>query len=150
MLKFRNIDVTPDDPVELWGVEGILTAIERGDIRHWRRIISAIRKDPGGEVEAQLREALSITDSSRRHVLKAWCDDVHQSPRDAAVRNVQHLIRQLHLPQAVIARRLNTSRARVSQWTSGAALPDAQNIEKLRRMNERRELLLWGGSVGCR
>ena len=24
-LKFRNLNVTPDDPVEQWGVEGLLT-----------------------------------------------------------------------------------------------------------------------------
>lgn len=27
-LFFRNLDVTPDDPVEQWGVEGVLAAID--------------------------------------------------------------------------------------------------------------------------
>jgi hypothetical protein len=30
VLQFRNINATPDDPVEKWGVEGILAAIDRG------------------------------------------------------------------------------------------------------------------------
>jgi hypothetical protein len=28
-LAFRNIDVSPDDPVELWPTEAVLTAMER-------------------------------------------------------------------------------------------------------------------------
>lgn len=47
-LKFRNLAVTPEDPVEKWGVEGLLTAIDRGSLRHWRRIIDAVRADPNG------------------------------------------------------------------------------------------------------
>ena len=38
MLKFRNIDVSPNDPVEKWGVEGILSAFERGSVSDWRKI----------------------------------------------------------------------------------------------------------------
>jgi hypothetical protein len=38
MLKFRNIDVSPNDPVEKWGIEGILCAFERGDVDDWRKI----------------------------------------------------------------------------------------------------------------
>jgi hypothetical protein len=38
MLKFRNINVSPDDPVEKWGVEGILCAFERGHVDDWRKI----------------------------------------------------------------------------------------------------------------
>lgn len=29
-LRFRNIDATPADPVESWGFEGMLAAIDRG------------------------------------------------------------------------------------------------------------------------
>jgi hypothetical protein len=28
-LRFRNIDASPDDPVETWPFEGVLAAIER-------------------------------------------------------------------------------------------------------------------------
>jgi len=32
VMTFRNIDVSPDAPVEEWGFEGMLCALERGDI----------------------------------------------------------------------------------------------------------------------
>jgi hypothetical protein len=44
-LAFRNIDVSPDDPVELWPTESVLTAMERGGLGHWR-LTAAINEDP--------------------------------------------------------------------------------------------------------
>ena len=49
-LKFRNIDTSPDDPVETWPFEGILAAVERGALPDWRRLAAAIRADPWGPV----------------------------------------------------------------------------------------------------
>jgi hypothetical protein len=45
-LRFRNIDASPDDPVETWPFEGILAAVERGILPDWCRLASAIRADP--------------------------------------------------------------------------------------------------------
>ncbi|BBZ55218.1 hypothetical protein [Mycolicibacterium phocaicum] len=61
-LKFRNLNVTPDDPVEQWGVEGILTAIDRGSMKHWKRIIAAVTADPDGEVAKDLAQAIELAE----------------------------------------------------------------------------------------
>ena len=45
MLKFRNINVSPDDPVEKWGVEGILCAFQRGYVDDWRKIWKSVYVD---------------------------------------------------------------------------------------------------------
>src|ERR1700758_235669 len=58
-LRFRNITTTPDDPVDQWGVEGILAAVDRGSLPHWRRIADAVRIDPCGPVAADLEQALT-------------------------------------------------------------------------------------------
>ena len=50
MLKFRNINISPEDPVETWGVEGILIAFERGCINDWRKIWKAIYIDKSKKV----------------------------------------------------------------------------------------------------
>ena len=72
-LKFRNIDASPDDPVETWPFEGILAAVERGTLPDWARLASAIRADPWGPVatvEAQGRTTgkteRDATDAVRR------------------------------------------------------------------------------------
>ena len=64
MLRFRNIDVSPSDPVETWSVEGLLTAIERGGIMDWRRVVAEVRADPAGEVALDLAEALELAEPS--------------------------------------------------------------------------------------
>ncbi|MDO2992632.1 hypothetical protein P5V97_24410 [Mycobacteroides abscessus subsp. massiliense] len=61
-LRFRNLNVTYDDPVEAWGVEGILTAIDRGALRDWSRIVDAVRADPNGSVAHDLSEAVEIAE----------------------------------------------------------------------------------------
>lgn len=63
-LKFRNLNVTPDDPVEQWGVEGVLTAIDRGSLRHWKRILAAVEADPHGPVAMDLAQALELAEDA--------------------------------------------------------------------------------------
>ena len=65
MLKFRNINVSPDDPVEKWGVEGILCAFERGYVDDWRRIWKSIHIDKSQKVMddvAQVKDMLNPED----------------------------------------------------------------------------------------
>jgi hypothetical protein len=61
-LKFRNIQATPDDPVEQWGVEGILTCLERGHLKYWRKLARALHKDPAGIIHQNTRLALQLLD----------------------------------------------------------------------------------------
>lgn len=63
ILKFRNVDVSPDDPVETWGFEGVLAAIERRDIEDWSRLAAAFRAEPLGHVAAQVAEAVEVADA---------------------------------------------------------------------------------------
>ena len=65
MLKFRNIDISPDDPVESWGVEGILCAFERGHIDDWRKIWRSVYVDKSKKVAEdviQVKEMLNDGD----------------------------------------------------------------------------------------
>ena len=65
MLKFRNLDVSPDDPVEMWGVEGILCAFERGYVDDWRKIWRSIHVDKSQKVAedvAQVKDMLTSGD----------------------------------------------------------------------------------------
>ena len=60
MLKFRNIDVTPNDPVEQWGVEGILSAFERGSVNDWRKIWKSVHADKSNTVAENVKEAVQM------------------------------------------------------------------------------------------
>lgn len=63
LLKFRNIDASPSDPVEAWGFEGVLAAVERGDIEDWARLAAAFRAEPVGEAAEELEQALAVADA---------------------------------------------------------------------------------------
>jgi hypothetical protein len=60
MLKFRNIDASPSDPVEQWGVEGILCAFERGSIDDWGKIWRSIYVDKSKTVIDNVKEATQM------------------------------------------------------------------------------------------
>lgn len=62
-LKFRNIDTSPDDPVETWPFEGVLAAVERGSLPDWRRLATAIVADPWGGVAKQVEEAMDLAET---------------------------------------------------------------------------------------
>jgi len=63
MLMFRNIDVDPSQPVAEWGVEGILSAIERGSAIDWGRVLLAYdAAAPGSVLRLEVREALACAD----------------------------------------------------------------------------------------
>lgn len=60
-LKFRNLDVSPKAPVREWPTEAVLTALERGSLRDWRRLIRVIDDEPWGEVARKVEQALGIS-----------------------------------------------------------------------------------------
>ncbi len=41
-LAFRNLTITPDAPVSEWPTEAVHTALERGDLADWHRIVTEI------------------------------------------------------------------------------------------------------------
>jgi hypothetical protein len=65
MLKFRNIDISPDEPVERWGVMGIMSAFERGGVDDWRKIWRSVNVDKSQKVAddvAQVKDMLESGD----------------------------------------------------------------------------------------
>ncbi|WP_431306159.1 helix-turn-helix domain-containing protein [Mycobacterium hubeiense] len=129
-LQFRNINASPDDPVECWGVEGILAAIDRGSLPHWRRIAAAVRQDPWGPVATDLEEALDLAEdvgvvAALRRSLARVRSDAEASARAEVRRRLQELVDSSGLTAAEFARRLGTSASRMSTYLSGKVVPSA-------------------------
>jgi len=53
------VEADPADPVETWPIEAIQTALERGTLVDWRRMLAAVRADPWGEVARDICYVLS-------------------------------------------------------------------------------------------
>jgi DNA-binding transcriptional regulator YiaG len=138
-LTFRNINATPDDPVETWPLEGVITALERGGLSHRRRLADAIKADPWGPVAHAVLEALSVTQpygvtplmkSVIAHARQAAADD----EREQVAGEVRSLISTSGLTATQFAARLGTSASRLSTYCSGKVTPSAAFLVRMRRM----------------
>jgi hypothetical protein len=134
-LRFRNIDANPDDPVERWGTEGILTAIERGSLVHWRRIAAAVRADPFGPVAEDLVEAL---DSAHRtgvcELLRRALDHARDDDAGQVARRVRRAVGRSGLSGHAFAPLVGTSSPRLSTYRSGRVMPLADMLVRIERV----------------
>ena len=141
-LKFRNLTVSPDDPVETWPFEGILAAVERGTLPDWRRLAEVIRADPWGPVAEQVLQAVDL---SRPYGTAELFEGVIDRARALAIESeraevaseVKRLVIDSGLTQQAFADRIGTSRSRLSTYVSGKVVPSAALVVRMRRASRR-------------
>jgi DNA-binding transcriptional regulator YiaG len=138
-LKFRNIDASPDDPVETWPFEGILAAVERGALPDWRRLAAAIRADPWGPVAHQVLEAVHLSHPyGTTELLEGVVARARQlaadSERADVASEVRGLVARSGLSKHDFAERIGTSRSRLSTYMSGKVVPSATLMVRMRRV----------------
>jgi hypothetical protein len=138
-LKFRNIDASPDDPVETWPFEGILAAVERGTLPDWSRLAAAIQTDPWGPVARQVLEAVHLSNPyGTTELLEAVVARARQLAIDSERENVASEVRDLigtsRLSKQEFADRIGTSRTRLSTYMSGKVMPSAALMVRMRRV----------------
>lgn len=139
-LAFRNIVATPADPVEEWGFEGLLAAIDRGEARDWARISAAVGRDPWGSVARLLEsEVLDAAQDSGvvgalRGMIALQRQRAEQSERDEVRRELAALVDRSGLTQEAFARRLGTSQSRLSTYLSGKVVPSATLLVRAQRI----------------
>ena len=141
-LAFRNLTITPDAPVAEWPTEAVQTALDRGDLRDWRRIAAELRRDPWGRTARQVEEVLShsrpygaaelmdgLLEQSRRRAEGEEREEVAAEVRLAVARS--------GLSKAHFAARIGTSPSRLSTYLSGKVTPSAALIVRMRRLADR-------------
>ncbi|MGH3912006.1 MAG: helix-turn-helix domain-containing protein [Pseudonocardiaceae bacterium] len=142
-LAFRNLDLSPEGPVELWPTEAILTALERGGLGHWRRLTAAIYKDPWGPVARRVQEALEV---SRPYGVGVLMTDVLTTARTRAehteraevAAEITQLLAASGLARAEFAAAIGTSTSRLSTYLNGKVTPSAGLLVRMRRVAARR------------
>ena len=136
-LQFRNIQASADDPVESWGVEGVLTAIERGGLVHLRRVMQAALADPFGPVAEDLLEATELTESPLAARMKALLLEAREGEDAVVRRRVGDAIAVSGLSLREFAHRIGTSASRLSTYATGKVQPSASTF--LRIVNAARQ-----------
>jgi DNA-binding transcriptional regulator YiaG len=138
-LKFRNVNSSPEDPVETWPFEGVLAAVERGTLPDWRRLAAAIKADPWGPVAQQVIEAIGIshpygtTELLQGVVSRARMQTI-DSERAEVASEIRKLVDESGLSQQDFADRIGTSRSRLSTYIAGKVVPSASLMVRMRRV----------------
>ncbi|MGL5816485.1 MAG: helix-turn-helix domain-containing protein [Phycicoccus sp.] len=139
---FRNVDADPSAPVETWPYEALVAAIERGTIGAWVRITGAIDREPWGDVARQVEEYLSYASPHgvgpllHRAIARSRAQ-ADARERDEVAAEVAGLVERTGLPVAEVARRIGTSRSRLSTYRSGRVVPSATLLVRLRALADR-------------
>ena len=138
-LKFRNVDSSPEDPVETWPFEGVLAAVERGTLPDWRRLAAAINADPWGPVAQQVIEAINIsrpygTTELMQGVVSRSRLRAADAERGEVASEIRKLVDDSGLSRQDFAERIGTSRSRLSTYISGKVVPSASLMVRIRRV----------------
>ena len=143
-LVFRNVQALPEDPVEEWPLEAIQTALERGSLKHWRRLTAAIMGNPWGPVARDVEEVLSYNRpygvaAVMERVIERARSAAEAGEREAVAKEVRRLIDESSLPRREFASRIGTSASRLSTYATGKVTPSASLLVRMRRLVERVE-----------
>lgn len=147
-LHFRNIDATPDDPVETWGFEGMLAAIDRGYAKDWRKLVDAVASNP--DLRPIFNEARDAAESQATiAALDAALQLAQRTPAEEALARLRSAYRGTRMTQADLASRLGTSRTRFNSYLTGKVTPSMgvlvaveQIAEQYRAPNRAHNLIL--------
>jgi DNA-binding transcriptional regulator YiaG len=137
-LAFRNVDVSPEDPVSAWPLEAVQTALERGGLEHWRRLADAIRAEPWGPVARRVEEVLTysrpygVALALERTIARVRAAE-EASEREAVAAEVGGLVQVSGLSRAQFASLIGTSASRLSTYVTGKVTPSAALLERMRR-----------------
>lgn len=141
-LTFRNLAITPEAPVSQWPAEAVQTALERGDLADWHRLVAEIGAHPWGRTARQVEEVLShsrpygIADAMELALSRAR-DRVEASERAVVAAEIGEAVRRSGLSRAEFAAQIGTSASRLSTYASGKVVPSATLMVRIRRLAER-------------
>jgi len=141
-LTFRNVDVSPEDPVSEWPLEAVQTALERGSLLDWRRLAAEIRAQPWGRVARGVEEVLTysrpygVAETMERVIAQAR-EDTEQAERQAVAAEVDELVRASGASRAEFASMIGTSASRLSTYATGKVTPSAALLHRMRTVSRR-------------
>lgn len=133
---FRNVEGSPEQPVERWPYEALVATIERGGVHDWLVLIDAIERSPWGTVARRVEEYLDYENPYgvgpllRRSIARARAD-AEARERAVVAARVRSLMQRSGLSREQFARAVGTSRSRLSTYASGKVVPAATLLVRM-------------------
>ncbi|MDO5286508.1 MAG: helix-turn-helix transcriptional regulator [Actinomycetia bacterium] len=125
MLTFRNVDADPEASPTTWPFEAKVTAVERGTLADYRRILDACRADPATrQAFLEACDVLGNTDGAA--VVRLGIEGLsREEHRRLAVIDMQLAVERSGLTLREAAERIGTSASRLSTYLTGSVVPGA-------------------------
>lgn len=141
-LAFRNLEISPDAPVEEWPTEAVQAALERGGLSDWRRLAAEVMRRPWGATARQIEEVLSHsrpygTAKLMESVIERARHDAAENERRQVADEVRALVRASGRTQAEFASAIGTSPSRLSTYVNGTVTPSAALLVRMRGVSGR-------------
>jgi hypothetical protein len=129
-------------PVEFWPTAAIRSAVERGDLTVWQRIVAAVKRDPYGRTARQVEEVLATASShgisnalaevlarARAHLEADECAEV--------AAQVRALLERSGLGRGEFASRIGASGDDLDAYLEGEISPSASQMVRMHRLADR-------------
>ncbi|MCL1899555.1 MAG: helix-turn-helix transcriptional regulator [Promicromonosporaceae bacterium] len=136
MMRLRNIDADPMR-VETWGVEGMLEALERGDLLDWRKIRATIERDPASDAADALEQALDLCQSPGPKALLGEVLKRARHPEQAVALRLRQAVRRTGLSLREFAPLVGTSHSRLTTYLGGRVQPSATMAYRIEQVAAR-------------
>ena len=135
-VAFRNVSVSPQDPVADWPFEALAETLERGIINDWRPVLGEIRAHPWGRVARRVEHWIELSSDDRAAVFFGLCvaearERAERAERAEVARRVREAIARSGLTAAEFAREVGTSASRLSTYASGRVMPSASMLLRI-------------------
>ncbi|WP_396892519.1 XRE family transcriptional regulator [[Mycobacterium] wendilense] len=131
-----------DRPVEFWPTSAIRSALHKGDITVWQRIVVAIKRDPYGRTARQVEEVLSHREpvgvsKALDEVIVRSREHLEANERAEAARHIRMLLDRSGLSEQEFASRIGVPAEDFKVYLSGETSPPASLMIRMRRLSDR-------------
>jgi hypothetical protein len=138
-VSFRNIDVSPSDPVATWPFEGLVIVLERGLVADWQPLITEVKHHPWGVTARRVESYLGYAAPSPVTRLFSLVLERARAAADAEDRaqvaaRVRAAITRSGLTAAAFATAAGTSASRLSTYANGKVVPSAALLLRIERI----------------
>lgn len=135
-------DPETEQPVEFWPTSAIRSALQAGDIETWKRIASALKRDPFGRTARQVEEVLEGARpfgiaKALWEVLERARVHLEANERAEVARHVGLLIERSGLNQHEFAARIGVAAEDLASYLDGTVSPSASLMIRIRRLSDR-------------
>jgi hypothetical protein len=130
------------EPVEFWSTAAVRSALQNGDIGTWKRIATALKRDPYGRTARQVEEVLAGTRPSGIakalwEVLERARAHLEANERAEVARHVRLLMDRSRLGHPEFASRIGVAPDALAAYLDGSASPSASLMIRMRRLSDR-------------